>query len=498
MTAVAVDVNASVQLSSTTEAVKESSNTDGYVTESEIEPSESEDLESAPKRKRTGSSEGGAAVGINDENALPTDSHSQSITSDKKFTDDTCTGSVVQKKTAIAIISPLPTPRQLNQTMCKIVDQRMYGRNDALDALHQLVDWAKKDSIDYLHQLIDLGGLRQVMFFLEDLLDVVLNGVTATTDAECINTALDLLLVLTKPGQNDDSDILDMRFTLAKQVVDLGGVELILTEFDQHSISSTFLSAPEAVTTVSTEETKVEGNGSIWNSLKTMWNCDENTTCVLDDISNTACMGGRAVCEDDRMDPDHPNVEGSTNSQAKMADGNHDGTNPAIACATAGSVMTLGNETATRAMQLLTIVVSHASTAQARAVLQAICAFLPSLLAVSKASGGYGNEKYESLVASLMACMVAATSLMESSTDQYPQMVVGVTVNVMQDFPQHNGIHRICCMVLRQVCPQLSKRELKHLGVVAALGSVVASNTIDVDVKEIADAILEEQFAMSM
>jgi hypothetical protein len=431
------------------------------------------------------------------------------------------------------MVSSLPTPRQLNLIMCKIVDQTMYARKDALDAIQQLLLWSQmgENSIEFCRQFLQFGGFRQVMYFLEDLLSVVVDGQTTRNDADCINSVLDLFLVLTKPGPSDDSSVFDMRLLLAKQVVDLDGIKHILTAFNQHVFSSSTIessSSPpsstppiesDTVTLASSSSSthrqiNVESmNGSIWNSLKTMWNCDDNTTyCVLDnDITARDCMNGlvrgNQSLERDVVDEKENPI--SDEIQLDMTTIPHPSSAIPALSSSATTVVTLGNETATKAIQLLTVVVSHSSSVQANAVLETICSYLPTLLSsmttTSLETLSGGNDKCESLVACLMACMVTATSLVvvgSTCTDtdhqqQSPQMVVSVTVNVMQHFPHHNGIHKICYMVLQQACPHLSKREMKQLGVVGVLGAIVASNTIHADVKSIADDILEEHFAMA-
>ena len=55
-------------------------------------------------------------------------------------------------------------------------------------------------------------------------------------------------------------------------------------------------------------------------------------------------------------------------------------------------------------------------------------------------------------------------------------------------------MNRDGCLILQRVCRHLPKSERKRLGVMASLGSDVASESIDQDVKDVADEILEEQF----
>jgi len=64
----------------------------------------------------------------------------------------------------------------------------------------------------------------------------------------------------------------------------------------------------------------------------------------------------------------------------------------------------------------------------------------------------------------------------------------------MQYFQSHHGITFCGCLVLQRVCRHLTKRNRKWLEIIASLGSVVKSESIDTDIKDIGNRILEEQF----
>ena len=129
---------------------------------------------------------------------------------------------------------------------------------------------------------------------------------------------------------------------------------------------------------------------------------------------------------------------------------------------------------------------------------QTLCDAIPILLAEHKANPGDRKER-EALIASVMKCLVATCAVASKETfldsnNAKSKQIVLCTNNVMKAFPSHKGMNRDGCLVLQRVCKHLPKSERKRLGVVASLGSVVASESIDQDVKDIADEILEEQF----
>ena len=127
-----------------------------------------------------------------------------------------------------------------------------------------------------------------------------------------------------------------------------------------------------------------------------------------------------------------------------------------------------------------------------------MCDAIPIVLEEHKANPEDRKQR-EALLASVMKCLVATCAVaskdtfVDSNCAKSKQIVL-CTNDVMRRFNSHPSMNRDGCLILQRVCKHLPKSERKRLGVVASLGSVVASESIDQDVKDIADEILEEQF----
>jgi hypothetical protein len=98
-----------------------------------------------------------------------------------------------------------------------------------------------------------------------------------------------------------------------------------------------------------------------------------------------------------------------------------------------------------------------------------------------------------------MTCLVATLAItseddLAGTEDKRAKELVFVTNLVVQNFQSHHGIVRDGCLVLQRVSRQLANSENKRLGVVASLGCILACESMDQEVKDIADEILERQF----
>jgi hypothetical protein len=155
-------------------------------------------------------------------------------------------------------------------------------------------------------------------------------------------------------------------------------------------------------------------------------------------------------------------------------------------------------------MKVLTNVIPHAAGNEpdkSSAIIASLVDAIPTILGepANNDTLEYPQQEKEDLIASVMTCLVSSVKLgantVLKNNKETSKQVLGVAIQMMKDFPHHPQIVHNGCLVLRGVCPHLTKSERKRYGVVAALGGVVASEAMtDKKVKDIADTILEEQF----
>ena len=353
--------------------------------------------------------------------------------------------------------APLPTARQLAKVLCRIVDDEAYTRNDASLALQRLHQWALKQDVKFGNNLVSIGVIQLVLFFVEDHLQ----------DAKAIGSALLLLEALTTPLDDYESKaVTNMRAKVSQNIVEGGGIELLLKAFAYHGL-------PEQTETALGEKSLLDAElekekDSLWNTLSSVFACDGNENDPLG-IACNAIMG-----------PADP----------RLARNHMDASKRAI-------------DTAILCMKVLSQVVPHASGAipdKSAVILTTVIDTIPKLkVDGTNKTPAFVKQEQEALVSSVMSCLVAAVKLADEKVLKQNKAtakeVVDVTVQIMRDYPSHPQIVCDGCLVLQGVCPYLSKMERKRYGVVAALGAVVASDSMtDRKVKEIADGILEEMF----
>jgi hypothetical protein len=300
-----------------------------------------------------------------------------------------------------------------------------------------------------------------VLFFVED----------HQTDANTIASALLLLQALTTPlDANESTALTNMRQKVSQTIVDGQGIELLLRAFEYHGLPDQSRSADAN-----------RGRDSFWSTLSNMWNCDNGKP--VDENTNPLASVDRLVNACGALSGhDHPSLRSLTLSNS---------TKSAI-------------ETAILCMQILAKVVPCAAGAvpdKSGDILTALVNAIPKLMTPEKGSRSLNKKEQQALIASIMSCLASAvkhtesTVLKNTSNNAMSKQVIDITVKMMREFPQHSQIVCDGCLILQGVCPHLKKSDRKRYGVVAALGAVVASdNLMDPKVKEIADAILEEQF----
>lgn len=291
----------------------------------------------------------------------------------------------------------------------------------------------------------------------------------------------------------------NMRTKIGKCIVDVGGVQLMLQTFQYHAlpahaktkgngngntainssshvVATSTLSSSSSSTNTSKESDESFSPKALWSVVKTMMVSEQ----AMDDICPMMLCGGTAG-------PKGP---------------------------LPGVVRNQKINTARRSMEVLVLLIPHVigvdKTAPGK-ILETLCDAVPVLLEEMKKEKDNSSEKvnsnanvnstkqYEALIASLSTCLVAACSVASNETMTNSKLakakqVAAVTNLMMRTFRTHHGINRDGCLILQKVCRHLPKSERKRLGVVAALGNVVASESIDQDVIDIADEILEEQF----
>jgi hypothetical protein len=368
--------------------------------------------------------------------------------------------------------APLPTARQLSKVMCRIVDNDAYTKSDALVALQRLHQWALKQDINFGNAIVGIGGIQHVLFFVED----------HQNDAKTIASALLLLEALTTPLDDYESKALtNMRNKISQSIVDGDGIELLMKAFEYHGLPEQPLSNEES--TRAMNGTKSSDQDSLWNTFSSIWNCEHATVVVNENTNPSSSIDSLVMNTCGVLSGTDPTLSRnrSFSSPSKKA------TDTAILC-----------------MKVLAKVVPSAAGAspdKSAAILATLVDAIPRLVALDKTATSFAKQEQEALIASIMSCLVSAvklsknTVLKNAKNNSVSKQVIDVTVKMMREFPHHPQIVCDGCLVLQGVCPHLQKSERKRYGVVAALGAVVASdNMMDKKVKEIADAILEEQF----
>lgn len=397
---------------------------------------------------------------------------------------------------------PLPSPRELSKVLCRIIDDEAYTEEESKVALKTLSFWASKQDVPFGNGFADVGGLQQVLFFIEDNME----------DCQRIAPALETMETLCKPLHGtlsstqavasaylyESKALSNMRTKIGKCIVDLGGVDMMILIFKRHALERQHQqqTKQEANSNKSSSSLSSLAVWSVWNSVMPS---DSNST------SNTH--------EKDEYDvDDEPVVSNACMVCAETILGC--GSPPNLSEAELGLETTIQRiNTARHSMEVLVLLIPHVIGVDKNApgkILEALCEAVPVLL-VDNVARSYNNKEnnenssinlqaeYEALIASLLTCLVATSAIastesLAGSNLQRAKELVSVTNSTMRMFPSHHGINRDGCLVLAKVCRHLPRSERKRLGVVASLGSVVASASIDQDVKDIADEILEEQF----
>lgn len=367
--------------------------------------------------------------------------------------------------------APLPSARQLSKVMCRIVDNDAYTENDSRVALQRLHQWALKQDLKFGNSLVGIGGIQHVLFFVED----------HQTEAKTISKALLLLQALTTPLDDYESKALShMRQKISQSIVDGQGIELLLKSFEYHGLPEQLLS-DEA--TVQSTKRNTHENDSLWSTFSNMLNCEYGTTVSNENIDPSTSIDFLVMNACNALSGSDPTLKRDRSFSPPSR--------KAI-------------DTANLCMKVLTRIIPCASGStpdKSAKILSTLVDAIPKLVTLDNLAPSSPKQEQQALIASTMSCLVSAVKLSENTVlkncknNEVSKQVIDVTVKMMREFPHHSQIVRDGCLVLQGVCHHLEKSERKRYGVVAALGAVVASdNIMDKKVKEIADAILEEQF----
>mmetsp|Transcript_26598 Transcript_26598/g.73160 ORF Transcript_26598/g.73160 Transcript_26598/m.73160 type:complete len:397 (+) Transcript_26598:103-1293(+) len=333
-------------------------------------------------------------------------------------------------------LRPLPSARELARVLCRIVDDEAYTEAQAKVALETMRHWASKQTVAFGNHFADVGGLQQVLFFVEDHMN----------DSESVIPALLLLETLCRSQGVEPKALSSTRTKIGKCIVEVSGVELMIKTFKHHSLPFTQIS-PELVPSASSSSS----SSGLWSAI------------VGDRFPNCAMM----ICGEE--------TETSAPGESEML---------------------RSMETARRALEVLALLIPHAIGIDQKTpgtVLEGVCEALLDLL---KNKPVRYISHTEALVTAMGNCLVAACTVAPNETwkkGAAKQVVTAVNLS-MKVFPRHHRINRNGCLVLRKVCKHLPKNERKRLGVVAALGNILASDSMDDEIRDIADEILEEQF----
>jgi hypothetical protein len=304
-----------------------------------------------------------------------------------------------------------------------------------------------------------------------------------------------LMETLCRPLQGASATIYEskalsnMRAKIGKCIVDVGGVHLMLRTFQYHALpsksattgsdgsSSSHLRKSLTSTGGDSDKENSGGDFGVWKGFKLML---KQNYGITEEIMANPCtaLSDPMLC----IGPE---------ANLQVADIDDD-------------LVILKVDTSRHSMDVLALLIPHVvgvdKTAPGK-ILQTLCDAIPIL--INEMGSKSGDEKvhkvYEQLLASVLKCLVSTSAVASKDTFtgtqcQKAKLVVGVTNKIMKEFPSHQGMNRDGCIVLQKVCRHLPKADRKRLGVVAALGTIVASESIDQDVKDIADEILEEQF----
>lgn len=332
---------------------------------------------------------------------------------------------------------PLPTGRACSKLICRVIDDDAYGRASALHTLHQFEAWALSSKHtdtakkQYISDFVLIGGVRATLCYLQDHLD----------NCESAQAALGLLVAMCTVDHA----------SVAQKMVEHNAVCLLLKAFQVHALQKnvTDLIDEELLEKAKAEEAK---EPSLWKMMGLFPAEARDDAGCMDFVT---CSADASMSEERKA-----MLEAEELSAASLS-------------------------TALLVLQALQLLVPYAKSSEVSKIFAIVCKNI-SLLT--------NNEHLMLSATTTLVTVVKETRSSRIVIDEpAPKEITRLTVGWMRQHPDHNGCIKNGCLLLQGVCPNLSKADRKRLGVVAVLGNVLASDTLDMDVKEAADVILEKQ-----
>ncbi|OEU11364.1 hypothetical protein FRACYDRAFT_245776 [Fragilariopsis cylindrus CCMP1102] len=137
-------------------------------------------------------------------------------------------------------VTLLPTTIELSEELCKVVDRVHYSRDESLEALDTLFEWAYTRDTIFLTNFYKYGGVIRIVDFLKTTIimeDVVVGGGGAamTSRLECIEIVVRVIAQVTYAGETNH----EIATKIATAVVDCDGIQILLQAAGNNKYTST-------------------------------------------------------------------------------------------------------------------------------------------------------------------------------------------------------------------------------------------------------------------
>jgi hypothetical protein len=131
----------------------------------------------------------------------------------------------------------LPTTIEISEELCKVVDRVHYSRDESLEALDKLFEWAYTRDTNFLRNFYRYAGVIRIVDFLkttimedddddddEEESVVGEGGATTTIRMECIEIVVRVIAQVTYAGETNK----EIATKIARAVVDCDGIQTLL------------------------------------------------------------------------------------------------------------------------------------------------------------------------------------------------------------------------------------------------------------------------------
>jgi hypothetical protein len=408
----------------------------------------------------------------------------------------------------------LPTARELSRLLLALTnddDDSKVSIDDAIYTLRSVDHWgatatgrggascladrSNDANITFMKDFAELGGIRIILHFMEDHLNESVPVMFCVKAIGSILRPLDAETV--EAGTNNEPNEMDQKLAkiknkLVKKFIDHEGIELLMRAFEIHTMSSVSI-VSTASRNKSSEELVVKtdswkaSTASFWQRLVegTQREVDMDYWMVDGDMNEP-------VFDDFVMSLFGMNIEVSVDGIFEHV---HDRPRDVS-----------GVEVATPIVEVLTIVIPYVNVVPTSNIVACLCNAVPTLLRKTTVNEeGTPSAADATLMLEIITCLVTATADMEEVdkdtkqtllmlVDIDPKKIVGATVLIMKRYPQHDAIVAGGCVILKELTPLIpSVADKRKLGVVSVLGTVLESDEIDPEVRDVADTILTAQ-----